>query len=385
MFFSFLYFSTGLLGLLIMFIINIKYRSLSGVNIFLQIPIIINSVRFILNGINILNNSQSITNFIYLFDLLAAMTIPCFYLYLVDLISINRNKRTSYYVYFIPSLIFFLAVIIQTLSKIEFNYISKIAYMAFIIGYGTFYNVKCYQFLKKNVWNKKVELKSLELHEKTISNWTLFLLICTTLLLLRIIVFFIATILIKGTFPSALFLWIGALAWFILYLKLLLTPEILYGNQLLTKKIENYHAPKFVMDIIWSMTSIQEITNLKDQKLSEIINPLLIKYLRKIEEAALTNNFFRNTDDSIEHLSKELKIPKYHLSYLFKYHCKENYTDFKKIVRIQDAINLLKNDYLSSHTFDSLATEVGFTSYTSFFLSFKEITGLAPQEYLGKL
>ena len=123
------------------------------------------------------------------------MTIPCFYLYLVDLISINRNKRTSYYVYFIPSLIFFLAVIIQTLSKIEFNYISKIAYMAFIIGYGTFYNVKCYQFLKKNVWNKKVELKSLELHEKTISNWTLFLLICTTLLLLRIIVFFIATIL----------------------------------------------------------------------------------------------------------------------------------------------------------------------------------------------
>lgn len=385
MFFSFLYFSTGFLGILILFIINIKYRSLSGVNIFLQIPIIINSVRFILNGINITDNSQSITNFIYLFDLLGAITIPCFYLYLVDLISINRNKITSYYIYFIPSLIFILAVIIQTLSKIEFNYISKIAYMAFIICSGIFFNIKCYQFLKKNVWNKKVELKSLELHEKTISNWTLYLFICTTLLLIRITVFFIATILIKGSFPSALFLWISAIAWIILYLKLLLTPEILYGNQLLTKKIENYYTPKFAMDIIWSLKSKQEITNLKDQKLTEIINPLIIKYFRKIEEAALINNFFRNSDDSIEHLSKELKIPKYHLSYLFKYHCKENYTDFKKIVRIQDAINLLKNDYLSSHTFDSLATEVGFTSYTSFFLSFKEITGLAPQEYLGKL
>jgi hypothetical protein len=153
MFFSFLYFSTGVLGILILFIINIKYRSLSGVNIFLQIPIIINSIRFVLNGINYLEKNQTITNFIYFFDILAAIAIPCFYLYLVDLISINRNKIRSYYVYFIPSLFFFLAIIIQTLSKVEFNYISKIVYMTFIICYSTFFNVKCYQFLKKNVWN----------------------------------------------------------------------------------------------------------------------------------------------------------------------------------------------------------------------------------------
>jgi AraC-like DNA-binding protein len=161
-----------------------------------------------------------------------------------------------------------------------------------------------------------------------------------------------------------------------------MTPEILYGIQILNKKIETYSNPKYGMDFIWSIDPVQKIINLKDQKLTEKISPSLTQYFHIIEEAVLFKKFFRTPENTIDDLAKNLNIPKYHLTYVFKYHSKESYSNFKKIIRIQDAINILKSGYLASHTLESLSTEVGFSSYTSFYLSFKEITGKSPQEYL---
>ena len=91
----------------------------------------------------------------------------------------------------------------------------------------------------------------------------------------------------------------------------------------------------------------------------------------------------RNGTASIDDLAQEIKIPSSHILYLFKYHSNESFVDFKKIIRIYDALSLIKNGYLNSQTFESLAVEVGFTSYTSFFLSFRQITGRSPQDYLS--
>ena len=52
--------------------------------------------------------------------------------------------------------------------------------------------------------------------------------------------------------------------------------------------------------------------------------------------------------------------------------------------RVQDSIELIKTGYLDKKTTESIATKVGFTSYTTFFNSFKSITGLSPNEYCMK-
>jgi AraC-like DNA-binding protein len=80
-----------------------------------------------------------------------------------------------------------------------------------------------------------------------------------------------------------------------------------------------------------------------------------------------------------------LNIPKSHLSYLFKYHSKISFSDYKKIARIEYALHLIQSDYLKTNTFDSLAKEVGFSSYNPFFTSFKDIIGKPPQEYCSTL
>ena len=97
------------------------------------------------------------------------------------------------------------------------------------------------------------------------------------------------------------------------------------------------------------------------------------------------NKFFRQQGLSINDFAHKLRMPKSHLSFLFKYHSEISFTDFKKYVRIKNAIQLIDNDYLKSNTFDSLAKEVGFTTYNTFFISFKEVTGKAPQNYLSAM
>ena len=69
------------------------------------------------------------------------------------------------------------------------------------------------------------------------------------------------------------------------------------------------------------------------------------------------------------------------MSYLFKYHSTLSFSEYKKVIRIHDAIKHIELDYLKSNTLDSLSKKVGFTSYNPFFTSFKEISGVSPIEY----
>jgi hypothetical protein len=52
------------------------------------------------------------------------------------------------------------------------------------------------------------------------------------------------------------------------------------------------------------------------------------------------------------------------------------------MVRIQDSLALIEEGYLKTNTFDSLSKNVGFSTYNTFFIAFKEVTNKAPQEFV---
>jgi AraC-like DNA-binding protein len=116
--------------------------------------------------------------------------------------------------------------------------------------------------------------------------------------------------------------------------------------------------------------------------LSEKISSLIPSYIHNLENISLNTDFFRKPECTINELASELKIPISHLNYLFKYHCNHSFVDYRKIVRIHDAVNLVKQGYLKTNTIESLATLVGFITYSTFSISFKEITGNTAQEYI---
>jgi AraC-like DNA-binding protein len=83
---------------------------------------------------------------------------------------------------------------------------------------------------------------------------------------------------------------------------------------------------------------------------------------------------------SLEHLSKELDIPKHLLSQLFNVYFGKSYHNFVADYRILHAIELL-NTNNGRLKIESLCYSCGFNSKTSFNRYFKEKTGFTPSEY----
>jgi len=94
---------------------------------------------------------------------------------------------------------------------------------------------------------------------------------------------------------------------------------------------------------------------------------------------------FRNPDLSLDDIANALNIPISHINFIFKYHCNESFTNYKKIVRIHDATKLLEAGYLNDHKVESLSLKVGFSSYNTFIVAFKNITGVTTQDYVERL
>jgi AraC-like DNA-binding protein len=183
-----------------------------------------------------------------------------------------------------------------------------------------------------------------------------------------------------GHFDSG-YLWMPSLIWIGIHVKIILTPEILYGYNFLNKSIDAA-AEKVVLNSVW-FTDDNEValTSEKDKKLQEKVIPLLKTYIHQIEEFSFYSEAFRNAELSVEVISNAVKIPVSHINYIFKYHCRETFTDFKKIVRIHDATKLIETGFLKTNTIESLSTHCGFSSYNTFNMAFKSITGITTQEY----
>ncbi len=368
-------------GFLILFIINSKYRTLSNINIFLQIPIGISSLRFFFHATTVVYQTPLTYSLINAFDILGTMTIVCFYLYIKRLV-LKSNVKIRNFHFFSPILLIVVYLLIQVI-EVPYRPIIRMSYAACAMLIAIFYCIMAFMLLNKHVLHRPKDVKSFAVQDQVIHNWVLFLFICACILILifsfRVILYNFYDV----TKSQSSLLLGSSILWLVLFIKIIMTPKILYGYDILSNKIDAIAIPSLAMESIWSYSETQAITNEKDQRLSPKITPFLREHFHRIEVATIFNKFLRNGDASIDDLAHVIKIPSSHMVYLFKYHSNESFVDFKKIIRVYDALTLIKNGYLNSQTFESLAVEVGFTSYTSFFLSFRQITGKSPQVYLS--
>ena len=102
---------------------------------------------------------------------------------------------------------------------------------------------------------------------------------------------------------------------------------------------------------------------------------------REIIEKFKENEFYLNADISLQELAKELGIAKYKLSKIIKDEGYDNFYVFINHFRIQKS-KILLSEMLDNHVIESVVTESGFKSRSTFYRVFKESTGLTPKEYM---
>lgn len=353
----------------------------SLVNKYLTVIIAFQALRFTVYGFVQGYPIEVIGQFTNMLDVCVVALMPCFFLYFRDIVHEHRFEVSNMMHFMAPGLL----VLIYLAKQFVFSDIGVLIRKSFLIASILFYGTYAFfgfKLLMKHVWRRKSEINTIQKQNALIRNWTIMLYAS-----------FIAIVIIRITTGFLIhqdyqydtrYLWITALIWMGIFIKILLTPQILYGYNFLNKTIDTV-TEKLALHTVWQLDgTVTPISSDKDKKIEEKLSTSLIAYIHTIEDLSFHQRAFRDSGFGMEDIAGTLKIPLSHLHHIFKFHCTESFTDYKKIVRIHDATKLLENGYLESKTIESLSEKVGFSSYVTFYLAFKSITGMSTQEYAKK-
>jgi AraC-like DNA-binding protein len=377
---------SGLLGYIIIFITlkNSKYNKI--LNSFLLLIIFISCTLKMIAGIGEIYNVIYFKSLYLKINVYITLFVPSFYLYFKYLI---RNQKEFIYKDLLHIIFPILAIIERDFLLFDRIFGIKINYFAsqFFAIYSTVYVLIIFLLLKKNVWYKKAYLNIIITQNNLIIKWTIVLFIIIIAFVSRFHIIYYKEYLFLE--PSAIdlpikYLWTTALVWIILFLIILSNPEILYGYSIIISE-DNKINPNLKSNNYWNIISKIKINNNQDQLLKEKISFKIEAYLFQLNALLYKNSYFNNPEFSLKDLALVLNIPISHLKFVFKYHSKLSFSDYKKISRIQNSLKLINNNYLAKNTLESLSKDVGFKSYNPFFTSFKDVVGKSPHEYISTI
>lgn len=378
MFLSVVFFVTGLLGFLTFTVMTTQYKTNRKVNFYFLVLLFITALRFFFYGVDELISFSVDKTVVLIFRSFGCAIFSCIYLYFKNLAIDKKDFELEDLRYFsIPVLFGFTNLLAR-----EYAPFLHIYFYFLFAGISVFYLLLAYFELKNKVWLKESQIPIVDDQKILIRNWTIFFFSICALSILRLLFTLFLDIWVSGYSNGTSCLWIAAIVNCVLFFKVLFTPDVLLiGNPLLTCNFKNQKSGDFVFDDFWVFSNELVIHNREDLKLKERVELNLLNYIHEIEWMALKRLCFREPSVSLGDFAIKLGIPKSHLIYLFKYHAIVSFVEFKKAVQIYDSIGLIEEGYLQSKTLKSLSKKAGFSSYDPFLVSFKEVTGVVPQEY----
>jgi len=361
-----LFIQCGTVGLICVYLIVLSFKHTRNVNIYLAIIILGASIRLILRGYLELSNQQDFAWGFLHFNLFF-IRFPLPYLYIRNL-ALNKSI-------FDPRDLLHFALPLLLIFE-QFYPFSDFVIIFFTISLFLYYWISIFRILTRSFWRKTdgIEIKSDQ--EVLLKKWSIVFFVAFNLTGFKLV---FNQIMNSGLLTDNL---ITLLTWMAVFIVVLTSPSLLevYVSQIKPEQLNQSKTPSF-----WRSKPITEIANPKDLQLNQKIQGELDRYFLQITQFVETEKFFRKSDQTLNDFALKSKIPVSHLSYVFKYHSEVSFSDFRKAVRIQDAMALIEEGYLNSNSLDSLSKEVGFYTYNSFYIAFKEVTGNTPQKYVSAL
>lgn len=374
---QFFYIMIGLIGLITAIIIITQHKNNFIINVYLIILFLLISIRFLLDPLfyfyENLKPSFSYTPFL-------SLIIPVIYLYFENITNDAKKQKKLKLLHFVFPILLGVINLLNNYYGFLGSYSLTLLNVVFAIYY-LIYLISSYRLLKENVWNRKSQIIFINQQNNLLRKWTIFLFGIFVLLSFRLLATLLFDLIYDDYSGGQNFQWISGVIFLILFIKILITPEILFGYNALYKKINEQKKLDLSLNEIWILTEKINIKNQQDEILKVKIYNDLIKNLKNIERLAFEEKSFRRQKTSATEFAKNLGIPKSHVNFIFKYHCKITFTEFKNIIKIYDALQLIETGFLKLNTLDALAIKVGFSSYNPFFTSFKDVTGSTPQAY----
>jgi AraC-like DNA-binding protein len=107
--------------------------------------------------------------------------------------------------------------------------------------------------------------------------------------------------------------------------------------------------------------------------------------IAKLELLILDEKIYTNKELSIEDVAQRLETNSKYISQILNEHYQKNFFTYINTYRVEEAQRLLSSDKTRKYSILGIAQMAGFTSKSSFYEAFKNITGTTPNEFRKKL
>ncbi|MCK0136112.1 helix-turn-helix domain-containing protein [Arenibacter sp. S6351L] len=109
------------------------------------------------------------------------------------------------------------------------------------------------------------------------------------------------------------------------------------------------------------------------------------QYFKKLELLCKNHQIYRDNSLNRERIAEELGISAGYVSQLVNTVTGENFTNYINQYRIDAVKKMILNSEFENYSLLAIGLESGFTSKTTFYKSFKKVTGMTPNEYRNSI
>lgn len=160
----------------------------------------------------------------------------------------------------------------------------------------------------------------------------------------------------------------------LLNLSYLIIPTLSFGLPKAVVSIHSVEGETLKVDAAAeNLTNVQEISLLTEDYL---------KTMKEQIDAYLEEKPYIQQNFSKVNLSAATNIPLHHLSYFFNQVVEKSFAEWRNELRIEFAIEMIKDGKARLLTLDTIAKDSGFSNQTTFISSFKKYTGTTPNNFV---
>jgi AraC-like DNA-binding protein len=123
---------------------------------------------------------------------------------------------------------------------------------------------------------------------------------------------------------------------------------------------------------------------MQDEKAETEVDESVRKLITEMETYILLNQPYRQQEFNIASISEALKVPQHHIAYIFKHVLKKSFVDYRNELRVNHAIESIREGKHQDITIEAIGTDAGFSSRATFFAVFKKLTGKTPGQFAGE-
>lgn len=365
MFLSVLSLLVGFLCLFVVLLMLFNQNSDRKINVYLIIILFLAGLQRFLNGMEVLGLLDVTYSPLKIKLIAAFFIVPVYYLFFRRLIKSSVNLKKELVHFILPAILVLIDVFF-----IKYT----ISYYFFLI-FSIAYFVAVTYLISGLVKSKKRSLIE-KTSYKTIRTWTI-LMFFITFLLVAFSNYFLFSGADSGMNLNDFFRY-SSLLWLIALIYIFKNPVIIFGEKSLLKNIQLNEAQEF---LIWSMKPLKSVEE-RDTVLNNNLATKIDGIILNIKKLQKSNSILSKNTLTPNFISKELKIPRSHVDFIFKYYCHYSMNDFSNLVKINYAVSLINEGYLDKFTIDSLGNKCLFNSRFTFYKNFKKFMGVSVSDYV---